>query len=208
MKHRWLWVECVALFALLPVVFWFLPLKPLLFLVLWVMGLGCLLLWMRMTKAGVGELWRGVPRQAWKPMLLRFAVCAPALLAFTAWHDPERLFSFPIERPGMWAVVMLLYPVLSVIPQEIVYRVFFCERYKALFAGRATLLMSGLAFGHAHLFLGNWVAYVFSAIGGVMFAQTYEKHRNFALIWVEHALYGCWVFTLGLGWYFYHGARG
>ena len=38
--------------------------------------------------------------------------------------EPERLFAFVRQRPLVWALVIILYPVLSVYPQGIVYRVF------------------------------------------------------------------------------------
>jgi hypothetical protein len=42
-------------------------------------------------------------------------------------------------------------------------------------------------------------------IGGWFFAETYARTRSMRLVWLEHALYGCLVFTIGLGDYFYHG---
>jgi hypothetical protein len=47
---------------------------------------------------------------------------------------------------------------------------------------------------------------LFCAIGGVFFARTYTARPSLALVVAEHALYGCFLFTLGLGHYFYHGA--
>ena len=39
-----------------------------------------------------------------------------------------------------------------------------------------------------------------------MFATTYQRYRSLALVCLEHAIYGCLIFTLGLGWYFYGAA--
>ena len=41
--------------------------------------------------------------------------------------------------------------------------------------------------------------------GGLFFADTYAKTRSLAAVYFEHALYGCYLFTIGLGFYFYHG---
>ncbi|WP_423804206.1 hypothetical protein [Nitrosomonas nitrosa] len=46
----------------------------------------------------------------------------------------------------------------------------------------------------------------FTFVGGIMFAYTYHRHRSLLLASIEHALYGCFVFTIGLGWFFYHAA--
>lgn len=138
------------------------------------------------------------------PVLARFIILSLFLLIFTAWHDPERLFSFPRERPVVWAAVMLLYPVLSVWPQELLFRSFLSWRYGSLFPGpQAYAIASAILFGYAHILFLNWIAIVFSAAGGLMFAHTYRRHKSLALACLEHALYGCLVFTLGLGWYFY-----
>lgn len=80
------------------------------------------------------------------------------------------------------------------------------DRYKTAFSPRVLVLVSGVGFGFAHIVFGNWVAPVLCVIGGIMFAQTYARTRSLALVSLEHALYGDFIFTLGLGRYFYHGA--
>ncbi|WP_234730087.1 hypothetical protein [Acidocella facilis] len=42
--------------------------------------------------------------------------------------------------------------------------------------------------------------------GGWLFARSYAATRSLTFSGVEHALYGCLVFTIGLGQYFYTGA--
>jgi len=59
-----------------------------------------------------------------KFILLRFAVIAPVITAVTWMAIPGWFLSFPRERPGLWLLVMILYPVLSVWPQEMIYRAF------------------------------------------------------------------------------------
>jgi len=36
-------------------------------------------------------------------------------------------------------------------------------------------------------------------IGGVLFAYTYQKTKSTALVAIEHAVYGNWLFTVGMG---------
>lgn len=87
------------------------------------------------------------------------------------------------------------------------YRAFFYERYKSLFAHPNSLIaVSALSFGLMHLIFGNWVAVVLSAAGGFMFSRTYMHTRSLALVTAEHALYGVMIFTVGLGRYFFTGA--
>lgn len=151
------------------------------------------------------------PRITWQDVrtfiLPRFAVSAAAMVALAFLLEPARFFQFPLERPTLWFAVMLLYPLISVVPQEVLFRLFFMQRYVPLFGTKwPMLLASGLAFGHAHLLFNNSLAYIMSIIGGVFFAMTYARTRNLSLVWLEHSLYGQWVFTVGLGWYFYTGA--
>lgn len=142
-------------------------------------------------------------------VLKRFGVCTLVLGVVFAIVMPGKLFEFPLERPAVWAMVMLLYPLLSVYPQEVVYRTFVFHRYRALFTSeRAMVWASALAFGWAHVILQSWLAVVLTVVGGWLFAQTYSCSRSLAAAWIEHAAFGCAVFTLGMGAYFYAGAIG
>jgi membrane protease YdiL (CAAX protease family) len=102
---------------------------------------------------------------------------------------------------------MLLYPLLSVWPQEVIYRRFLRQRYAPLFgAGAGFIAASALAFGFAHVIFLSWIAVALTLAGGAMFARSYTRHHSLSLCCFEHSLYGCLVFTIGLGRYFYTGA--
>jgi hypothetical protein len=117
------------------------------------------------------------------------------------------LFRFPLERPGFWALVMLLYPPLSVVPQEFMCRSFFFERYKTLLPRPAVMIaVNALMFGFVHIVFHNWFGPLLSGIGGIIFATSYTEHRSLKWVSIEHAAYGCLVFTLGLGWNFFRPA--
>jgi hypothetical protein len=47
---------------------------------------------------------------------------------------------------------------------------------------------------------------ILTLLGGLMFAKTYEETGSLVLSGIEHALYGGFLFTIGLGKYFYYGA--
>ena len=46
-----------------------------------------------------------------------------------------------------------------------------------------------------------------SGVGGVLFARTYLTSGSLAMAALEHALYGNFIFTIGLGEFFFHGTR-
>jgi hypothetical protein len=202
--------EFSVLFVLLPVGTYFFRhiFGSILIPALLVLAAGCLLvLWLdpsfdrkRLTRSD-----RVSP--GLKQVLLTFLPWAPVLALACAFFRPDLLFAFPRDKTVTWLVVMLLYPLLSVYPQEIIFRVFLFHRYRALFAGdRVKIAASGLCFGLAHLFFGNWIAPALSSIGGMLFARTYARNDSTILVSLEHALWGDFIFTLGLGWYFYGGA--
>lgn len=201
-------LELLLLFVALPLGIAFTDSVHLLLPILWILGALCAFQLWRTYRISWKEEWRfgAIDKSFWREMLPRFAYCA-VLLAFVIHaYMPERFLEFPSERPRVWLMVMLLYPILSAIPQEIIFRSWFFKRYAGLFSTqRGMRLASAVAFGCAHLMLVNPVAVGLSMIGGYFFAETYEKKRSLAAAWIEHSLYGCAIFTLGLGFYFYHG---
>lgn len=102
---------------------------------------------------------------------------------------------------------MVLYPVLSVYPQGIVYRAFLFGRYRELFGHAwAMVLVSAIAFAYVHVVFRNPLAPSLSFLGGLLFATRYEQTGSLFISSFEHALYGCAIFTIGLGRWFYHAA--
>lgn len=139
-------------------------------------------------------------------ILARFVILALIIGIFVARFAPGHLFHLIRVRPGLWLLIMLLYPVLSVYPQGIVYRSFIFNRYGDLFSTPSIMIIaSAVAFAMVHLVFGNLLAVGLAFAGGVIFAQTYRRTKSLAVSSMEHALYGCFLFTIGLGAYFYHG---
>lgn len=204
------WLEYLVLFVVLPVLFFWLhmPLKYVIPL-LWITAFFGLRWSRRALNQGLRASWvaSAVTWRNLRPILLRFLLSAIPISVCVALFAPEMLFSFVREKPLFWAVVMVLYPVISVVVQEVVYRSFFFARYAEIFGTKwGMLLASGLTFGFAHLVFQNWLAPLLCMVGGVMFAYTYARHRSLALVSFEHALYGNFLFTIGLGKFFYHGS--
>jgi membrane protease YdiL (CAAX protease family) len=114
------------------------------------------------------------------------------------------LFNFPKQEPSIWLLVMIFYPLFSVIPQSIIYRSFFFHRYRNLFGNEQILFFAAAAvFAYAHLIYGHWISVFFTFAGGILFNGIYLKTRSLPLSALMHALYGNWVFTVGLGDFFY-----
>lgn len=205
-------LEFALLYLGLPGLFWWRPelLRGLLIPTLVTGSLTAALLLRRDPGFDRRKLWNADgARRVGRRVLVRFALLAPALAACFALVEPERLLEFPRDAPLAWLLVCLLYPALSVYPQEILFRTFPCHRYRALFPDeRALVVATAVAFAAAHAFFGTWIAPALSLIGGVLFARTYLRSESTLAACLEHALWGDFLFTLGLGWYFYTGSIG
>lgn len=152
---------------------------------------------------GVAGLRREAPR-----IFALWLIGAAGIGLFTWIYRPEWLFSLPRHRTGLWVAIMCLYPVFSVYPQGVLYRLFFFHRYEPILRSKWPLIfVNAAAFGWMHVVFLNWVAPLMCFAGGLLFAITYHRTRSALAPALEHALYGCWVFTIGIGVYFYGGAR-
>lgn len=122
-------------------------------------------------------------------------------------YAPAEFMNLPRSKPLLWLLVMVLYPTLSVYPQGIVYRVFMFERYRPLFgAGWGIVAASAAAFVVVHIVFRNPLALILTFLGGVLFALRYLQTNSLFVSSFEHALYGCAIFTVGIGRSFYHAA--
>ena len=143
---------------------------------------------------------KGASRIEFRPLLLRlFVVCGLALgLMFIT--DPNNLFIVVRKNPLMWISIALFYSLFSVYPQEFLYRLFFFERYRSLFQSRRVfLLVNAAVFSLAHLMFWNGLVLILTLVGGLLFASSYERTKSLTFVSLEHALYGVWLFTIGMG---------
>jgi hypothetical protein len=142
------------------------------------------------------------------PLLMRDAILLVLLGFAVRIFAPRLLFSLIKRAPHFWVLIMLLYPLLSVYPQELIYRAFFFHRYQPLFgSGFLMILASALAFGFVHIIFGNWLAVTLCILGGLLFSVTYQHSGLLLFTCVDHAIFGNFIFTIGLGHFFYHGSR-
>jgi len=135
-----------------------------------------------------------------KSTTLKGVIIAVVTAAYVYIVDASALFCVPKSNPLLWVIILLVYSLLSVWPQEVIYRTFFFERYATFFKDkRLFIFINAIVFALAHLFLGNVLVLVLTFLGGLLFAYTYEKTRSTTLVSIEHALYGNWLFTVGMG---------
>lgn len=203
-------IECVVLFFLLPPALYFarhhlaFRLLPLVV----VAAAGCAVYLVRSGALDRRSLWDAADFRTYLPGVLTVFVVGGLLVAgVSAVFYSTHFFTLPWQTPGTWSVVMLLYPFLAALPQEIIFRAFFFARYGDLFSTPVALVVvNGLSFGLAHLLYGNWTALILSTLGGWLFAYRYHRTRSLCIVALEHGLWGDLLFTLGIGWYLYSGS--
>ena len=117
--------------------------------------------------------------------------------------DKNLLFIFPKTNFKLWLIVIFIYPFLSVIPQELVYRVFFFQRYfPNINRFYFPMFLNLVVFAYGHLVFSNMHAIIITAIVSPIFTYAYLK-KSFLTCVILHTLGGQIIFTLGLGKYFF-----
>lgn len=140
----------------------------------------------------------------WRPLIIRFFIIAILLVLGVRVFSPDSFFLMPREKPFLWIIIMLFYPIWSVYPQELIYRTWFFHRYKSILSGeRIMIVLNAALFSFTHIVFRNYIAIILTFLGGIMFACTYRKSNSLLVVFIEHMLYGNLVFTIGLGQYFY-----
>jgi uncharacterized protein len=214
--HSRLWVELTAIFVGFPLLVLIAPWLG--FRIPWAPFLlaGCVAAAIWLVRVGGlkrHQFWRGdnpaAEKAQLRTLLIRFVMVAVTLTVLVALFAPDRLFSLLLNRPQLWLGIMFFYPLFSVYPQELLYRLFFLRRYAMLLSEpRAIILLNALVFGWAHVFFPAPLIGVSLCIGGgLLFAQTFVKTGSLRLAALEHALYGNLIFTIGLGEFFFSGRR-
>ncbi len=153
------------------------------------------------------ELARGFSLRTLAVIIITYVVLGTAIVYAAKTLNSAGFMAFPRYAPRLWMTIMVLYPLLSVMAQELVYRTFYFHRYGPLFGdwrSCAIIANAGL-FAFGHIMFANWISVAGTFLIGLLFAYRYDETRSFWAVWLEHSLYGCLVFTVGLGRYFYTG---
>lgn len=204
-SRNWLFTEMAALFVGVPLLIaLFLP-PVWMFRALFTFTLvGLLLLW----RTG-GFEWRSLLR-GWSQIRWGYFLIFTLLVGVIGWavmrsSQPGFQINTSPERLRFLVLIWMVYPLLSALPQELIFRALFFHRYGSLFTTKSgAILANATFFSLAHLMYWSWVVAIMTFFGGWLFAHTYLK-RGFPGAWLLHALAGNMLFTVGMGAFFYSG---
>lgn len=205
MTSKWLlWFECIAIFVVIPLLLWLrLVNTPLILIPVFIVCIPATVWLARKYGLSRATFWSGnirAERNQLRKIAKRFLVISALLFAILFIGYPDHLFDMPRKTPLFWLLLMVVYPLFSVYPQELLYRAFFLHRYQPLFNKQHhLLLLNAILFGWMHVVFHNVLAVVFTLVAGWFFADTYHKTKSLRLACLEHALYGNLIFTLGYG---------
>jgi uncharacterized protein len=136
----------------------------------------------------------------WKQTIIKFSMIIVLTTLFVWFTNKEALFNVILSKPKLWVLILFVYSVFSVYPQELIYRTFFFKRYQILFKNSNQLIFfNAIVFSLAHIFFKNALVLLFTFLGGLLFAITFKNTKSTILVSIEHAIYGCWLFTVGMG---------
>ncbi len=200
-----LWAEFLGLFVVVPVATAVLLPPRAMFPVLF--GFTLIGLWLLSRTPGFrwDELKRGWSAVRW-PVVLGFAAVTLAVsVAVVQVAAPDAAFGLVREQPWLLAMIVLFYPFLSALPQELIFRPLFFRRYGKLLPAGALLVANAALFSLAHLMYWSVVVAAMTFAGGLVFGWAYRNRRSFPLAVVLHAVSGWVIFTVGLGVFFYSG---
>jgi membrane protease YdiL (CAAX protease family) len=139
-------------------------------------------------------------KQFWQRSVIKLLVISVFTSLYMYLVDSENLFIVISTKPLLWLMILIVYSLFSVYPQELIFRTFFFQRYESLFRNDMVfILLNATVFSLAHLFFKNALVMFLTFIGGILFALTLKKTKSTLLVSIEHAIYGCWLFTVGMG---------
>ncbi|MDF1880173.1 CPBP family intramembrane metalloprotease [Sulfurimonas sp. MAG313] len=132
----------------------------------------------------------------------RILVSLIVLMVAIIFYDHHLIFKMILQDPLLWIILLFIYPLFSVIPQEIIFRSFFFARYKKIFKRYPLVFMSAASFSFSHIIFNNWIAIIFTFIGGLYFAISYHQTKSLLVVVIEHSIYGLFLYTIGFGEFF------
>ena len=136
----------------------------------------------------------------WKRTLWHLLIIAIITTIYVWITDKSQLFNVMMDKSRLWIFILFIYSLFSVYPQELIYRTFYFQRYKELFNSSSLFIfVNAVVFSLAHIFFRNTLVMVLTFVGGILFALTFHKTKSTLMVSIEHAIYGCWLFTVGMG---------
>jgi membrane protease YdiL (CAAX protease family) len=146
--------------------------------------------------------WKSGKSEIGKIILLFIPLAA--LMVVLIWQiDETKLFYLPSTNPLFLLMISIFYPVFSVVPQGLAYRALFFHRYGILFPGNTLrIVISAILFSFGHILYKNALVLLLAFFAGLIFTYRYYKTESLLISVLEHSLYGVWLFTCGLGYFF------
>ena len=193
-------IEFFLVFIFLPIILFFIPETKLIFTTLYIVFFFSL--W-KIKKDKTFNFSRLKNKPDWKFIFLYFLIFSLLGFFYTFFVDKSLFFIFPKESPNVWLLVIILYPLFSVIPQEVIYRVFFLQRYKYILSENLFVryTVNSFIFSFAHIVFQNYHAVIITALVSPIFYYAYER-KSFLTCILIHSIGGIIIFTFGLGKYF------
>ena len=138
-----------------------------------------------------------------KKSVARVIIVTILLIWFTWSVFPDLLLYYPRDDFEDYLITFILYPFASVIPQEIIYRVYYFHRYQKIVPEKYLLMLSNaIIFGLTHWIYGNWIAPIATFLVSWIFIFNYIKSKSLLNVSLEHYFYGLVMFTIGFGYFF------
>ncbi|MDA9066715.1 CPBP family intramembrane metalloprotease [Flavobacteriales bacterium] len=153
-------------------------------------------------KLNFGEKKLVTPTKTLLAFAIKLGAIALGSFLFLFFYDSDSLFNVISTKPMLWLGYSLIYVLLSVIPQEIIYRYFFLKRYRTLFKNKLVMvLVNASLFSLAHIWFNSWIVLAFTFVGGILFFYTYRKNSlalasNFRTFLVRNMVVYCWVWRI------------
>lgn len=136
----------------------------------------------------------------WQRTLVLFVAIIILTIVYVTFTDASKLFIVVRTKPLLWITIVFVYSLFSVYPQELIYRTFFFLRYESLCKNNYVFVfINAVVFCLAHLLFNNTLVLILTFLGGILFALTFQRTRSTLLVTIEHAIYGSWLFTVGMG---------
>ncbi|WP_299392347.1 CPBP family intramembrane glutamic endopeptidase [uncultured Gelidibacter sp.] len=151
-----------------------------------------------------GNTFKIAPNLRWKSfwisVFVKLVIIAFFTIGYVLLTAKSDLFHVLYQKPKLWVVILFAYAMFSVYPQELIYRTLYFQRYASFFKSRTLFVfINAIVFSMAHMFYRNSLVLLMTFLGGILFALTYDKTKSTLLVSIEHAIYGCWLFTVGMG---------
>lgn len=199
-SKQFLLIELVILFVIFPVLYFYQLIpwhKAIPLVILFVYCVTVLVLEKRENPQ------RFKAKANWMAILFRFASIVILILVWIKYFSSQPLFT-DLTANKQLLFMVVIYPLASAFPQEVIFREFFFQRYKPLFKNDAVFIITNIIlFAFAHIYFANWTIILFTLIGGIIFAITYLKTKSLLVVTIEHTLLGVFILTSGLSGQFY-----